>query len=81
MPAPEQWRERAACRTLDPEIFFPQGSAREVEMQKRRAKAVCAQCPVAASCLEESLRFDCVDGIWGGTTAYERDVAFARSIA
>ena len=81
MPTIEHWRERAACRTLDPEIFFPHGSMRDVELQKRRAKAVCSPCPVAASCLAEALRFDNVDGIWGGLTAYERDVTYSQSIA
>ena len=77
----ENWRERAACRTLDPEIFFPSGSTRDVERQKRAAKAVCAPCPVVASCLAEALRFDSVDGVWGGMTAYERDVTYSQSIA
>lgn len=81
MPTIEHWRERAACRALDPENFFPQGSTGDVERQKRAAKAVCAPCPVAASCLAEALRFDSVDGIWGGLTAYERDVTYAQSIA
>jgi Transcription factor WhiB/Homeodomain-like domain len=67
------WRHRAACRNLDPEIFFPVaeiGPARA--RQERRAKAVCARCPVVAECLTWALETGQAYGVWGGTTEHER---------
>lgn len=61
-----EWRELAACRGMDPEVFLPAGPA-----QARRAIKVCATCPVTAECLEHA--FECGEiGVWGGTTFQER---------
>jgi WhiB family redox-sensing transcriptional regulator len=61
------WRQRAACRGLDPEIFYP-ASDEEAE----EAKAICASCPVRQLCLEHALAFRERDGVWGGLTERER---------
>ncbi|MDA8291856.1 MAG: WhiB family transcriptional regulator [Actinomycetota bacterium] len=61
------WRQRAACRGLDPEIFYP-ASDEEAE----EAKAVCASCPVHQLCLEHALSHRERDGVWGGLTERER---------
>jgi hypothetical protein len=42
-----RWRELAACRGIDPEVFFP--GRGETAGPARR---VCAACPVRQSCLE-----------------------------
>lgn len=46
------WRQRAACKDADPELFFaPDGeSLDEREDRERQAKAVCARCPVRIQC-------------------------------
>lgn len=71
------WMERGACHalveTIGPEkrnrIFFPtQGES------ANRAKAICAECPVAAECLEYALDTPERYGIWGGTSEKERRV-------
>ena len=63
------WRDRAACRGLDPEVFFPDpGNCIGVE----RAKQVCAPCPVAWECLSYAIESNQTEGIWGGTTRGER---------
>ena len=66
------WRARAACRGLDPELFFPaaeDGPARDVQVE--RAKAVCRRCPVREQCLRAA--FDLLPyGIAGGLTEEER---------
>lgn len=66
------WRGRAACRDVDPEVFFPVAQAGSVhEQQVAAAKAVCAGCPVRSECLEEALA-RIPDGIAGGLTSAER---------
>ena len=61
------WRQRAACRGVDPDIFYP-ASDEEAEA----AKAVCSQCPVRQPCLEYALANRERDGVWGGATERER---------
>jgi WhiB family redox-sensing transcriptional regulator len=69
--AAREWRSHAACREVDPDIFFP--TAEHGRMRAREvaaAKAVCARCPVRAECLAVAVRIP--DGIAGGLTAEER---------
>ena len=70
------WRARAACRRgsgVDPEIFFPTAKPRDLrERQEARALAVCARCPVVASCREFALEH-LSEGIAGGLTTAQRD--------
>ncbi|MDA8399744.1 MAG: WhiB family transcriptional regulator [Actinomycetota bacterium] len=61
------WRQRAACRGIDPAVFYP---ASDEEAQP--AKAICAQCPVRQPCLEYALVNRERDGVWGGATERER---------
>lgn len=61
------WRESAACRDLDTEIFFP-----DSESDAAPALGVCAVCPVRDQCLEFALTTRQNDGVWGGTTEAER---------
>jgi WhiB family transcriptional regulator, redox-sensing transcriptional regulator len=63
------WRTRAACTGIDSEIFYP---ASEDEAEALEAKAICAICPVQATCLEYALESREREGIWGGTTERER---------
>jgi len=61
------WRQRAACRGLDPQIFYP-----EAEEEAGRAKAVCGRCQVRQACLEHALSKGEREGVWGGATERER---------
>lgn len=66
------WRDRAACRGMDPELFFPAGESGPMhDAQVAAAKAVCAGCPVRAVCLAEALA-RIPYGIAGGLTEQER---------
>ena len=47
-PEAAAWRDHAACRHADPELFFPIGTAEAGLVQADRAKRVCAGCPVRA---------------------------------
>lgn len=62
-----RWREDAACRDLDTDIFFP-----ESDDDADRALEVCASCPVRHECLEFALLTRQDDGVWGGMTETER---------
>jgi WhiB family redox-sensing transcriptional regulator len=61
------WRQNAACRGLDPEIFYPAD-----DEEAAAAKAVCAECHVREICLEHALGSRERDGVWGGATEKER---------
>ncbi|MFJ5303206.1 WhiB family transcriptional regulator [Streptomyces sp. NPDC088350] len=67
-----RWRERAACLHVDPELFFPISHSGPTLRQIDEAKAVCGRCPVAEQCLEWAVHVGQADGIWGGTTEWER---------
>jgi hypothetical protein len=74
----EDWRHRAACRGVNPELFHPVATAGAVfEAQVAAAKAVCARCPVVAECLASALA-TLPHGIAGGLTEQERRVHRAR---
>ncbi|MFI6918443.1 WhiB family transcriptional regulator [Nonomuraea spiralis] len=70
MPQEEiRWLRKGACRSSDPDLFFPLAPS---PLQEARAKAVCALCPVIAECRSYALRAGETEGIWGGLTPQER---------
>jgi WhiB family transcriptional regulator, redox-sensing transcriptional regulator len=62
-----EWRDGAACRGLDTNVFFPL-----TDEEADEAKAICAACPVREECLEFALLTRQDDGVWGGLTETER---------
>ena len=66
------WRQRAACRDSDPDLFFPIGDTGPAVEHAEAAKAVCRQCPVRVDCLEYALISNQEAGVWGGATEEER---------
>lgn len=73
------WRDQAACRHTDPDLFFPIGTTGPATVQTQRAKDVCASCRVREQCLEWALGTVQPVGIWGGTTETERRALRRRS--
>ena len=61
------WRQRAACRGVDPDIFYPVS-----DEDAEEAKAICMQCPVQQKCLDWALGNREKEGVWGGATERER---------
>jgi WhiB family redox-sensing transcriptional regulator len=61
------WRQKGACRGLDPAIFYPTSEDDAVE-----AKSICNTCQVREPCLEWALANREHDGVWGGATEKER---------
>jgi WhiB family redox-sensing transcriptional regulator len=66
------WRNDAACRDNDPDLFFPIGSTGPAVEQADEAKKVCMTCDVREQCLEFALASNQDAGIWGGLTEDER---------
>ena len=68
-----RWRELAACRGADLELFFP-GRGESAEP----ARQVCAACPVRQPCLDYAITNRIIHGIWGGLTERERRALQSR---
>lgn len=56
----QDWRQDAACKGKDPNIFFAEDTS--------RAKRICATCTVIHECLANAEP----DGVWGGLDEKER---------
>jgi WhiB family redox-sensing transcriptional regulator len=67
-----QWQSVAACRSAEPDLFFPISDSGPAREQAAKAKAICATCEVQRECLAFALRTGQIYGIWGGTTEHER---------
>jgi len=66
------WRDKAACLTADPELFFPVGNTGPAVDQIDKAKSVCARCTVTEICLQYALETGQDSGVWGGLSEDER---------
>ena len=62
-----RWRELAACRGTDLEVFFPERGE-----SAGPARRVCAACPVRQPCLDYAITNGVTHGIWGALTERER---------
>lgn len=68
------WRDRAVCRDVDPELFWP-----EPGMSAQAALALCASCPVLGDCREAFLAQPRDEGgVWFATTPLDRETHAAR---
>jgi WhiB family redox-sensing transcriptional regulator len=72
------WRDRAACRGEDPELFFTNGQpgttpmAKLIALQIAAAKEVCQSCAARSACLRWALETRQEYGVWGGLSEQER---------
>jgi WhiB family transcriptional regulator, redox-sensing transcriptional regulator len=66
------WRDLAACRGADAELFFPLTEFGPSLVQIRQAKQICRVCQVQRTCLTWALQHAMGEGIWGGSTETER---------
>ena len=77
LPAPARfaarWRELAACRGTDLEVFFPERGE-----SAGPARQVCAGCPVRQACLDYAITNRIAYGVWGGLTERERRTLRSR---
>ena len=75
------WRELAACRDTDPDLFFPVGTTGPAIEQIEAAKRVCNECEVREPCLEFALESNQDSGVWGGTSEEERRAIRRQRVA
>ena len=68
----EGWREQAACRHVDADLFFPAGTSGSALEVLEAAQAVCRSCPVQVPCLHFALETAQESGVWGGVDEQER---------
>jgi WhiB family redox-sensing transcriptional regulator len=68
----DDWRQVAACRSTEPDMFFPIGSTGGALDQIAAAKRVCASCEAMSACLDFALATNQESGVWGGTSEEER---------
>ena len=61
----QEWKAAAKCRGLG-DAMFPEA------VGQKRARELCAGCPVRAACLAEALDAGLEWGVWGGMTERER---------
>ena len=66
------WKHQANCRGLDPSIFVEDTEGNFGKKQLKRAKFICATCPVSEQCIEYARVNRIYDGIYGGMTHAER---------
>ena len=68
------WAAYAACRSTDPDIFFP-----SPESETGEAIRICRGCPVMYECRDWALDMRVRYGVWGGLTERERRRMLRRS--
>lgn len=68
----------AACRDVDPELFFPLGKSGPALLQVEAAKAVCHRCLIREECGQYAVASGQEFGIWGGLDEDERRHALRR---
>lgn len=82
MPTNEnwEWQTAAACRGMSSAFFFHPWGARGTDRAEleRRAKDVCARCPVINACRRHALKVQEPYGVWGGLSEDERLVLLNR---
>ncbi len=65
-PGEDAFYDEAACVGENPDLFFADGGY-------KAAMDICERCPVKFECREFAVARPWLAGIWGATTANERD--------
>lgn len=74
----DSWKKDAACKDMDSYMFFPEQGANH---HFKKAKKVCARCPVYKQCMNFAIVNNIPYGVWGGLTPKERERSTAELVA
>ncbi|MGW3179676.1 WhiB family transcriptional regulator [Kitasatospora sp. NPDC001119] len=81
-PNPDSDLRGAACADSDTNLFYPDSEEmgpETAEWAERRAKMMCAGCPVKSLCLADALERKEPHGIFGGLNERERNSLLRRA--
>jgi WhiB family redox-sensing transcriptional regulator len=65
----DRFKDRAACKNADPNLFFPEKNATK---SFKEAAAICKTCPVSEDCLRFAMNNQIQYGVWGGLSPKQR---------
>jgi len=70
------WEEKALCRYVNPDIFFPRTPENDPNSvaQYKIAREICEQCPIRDECLAHAIKHKIQHGMWGGRTPAQRGI-------
>ena len=75
-----EWHLEAQCRVVDKSVFFGSSSPEERPAYTlssiRKARAICASCPVFNECISHAIKQREDYGLWAGTTMRQRRELF-----
>lgn len=74
----DDWRDAAACRTEDPEIFFASELTAEGKAAVRHAKVICWRCPSMHACGQWAIAERVPFGVFGGVSESDRRTILRR---
>lgn len=67
------WSDEALCLNVSGDVFF-------VRSLEKKAKSVCAKCPVIEDCFNTALNNSELYGVWGGAQFTEKRTTHAREL-
>ena len=71
-----RFKNHSSCSSHNPDLWFPQEKSGTRNWTRTpdaiRARTICASCPARQECLDYSLKYTGLYGIWAGLDWYER---------
>jgi len=65
----DRFRDKAACKNADPNLFFPEKGANKLF---KEAVEICKRCTVYKDCLRFAMNNQIPYGVWGGLSPKQR---------
>lgn len=70
----QRWKDDAACRGMDTNLFFPDEDNPTDYRKFVTARKVCASCPVSTECLDYAITLNIEIGMFGGMSRKQRRI-------